>query len=67
MSRILTHDEFQIHLDSHYIRHYGVRDSDYWYPAPAVNVRQFARGTKLVTLKCHILTGVVTESIEDLT
>ena len=66
MSRIHTREEFQTHLDNHYIKHCGVRDSDYWYPAPAVNVRQFARDSKLVTLKCHILTGVVTESIEEL-
>lgn len=66
MARILTNDELQTNLDRHYIRNYGVNDSDYWYPAPAANVRVFSRGSKLVTLKCHILTGMVSEYAEEL-
>lgn len=66
MARILTNDEFQALLDRHYIRHFGVNNSDFWYPAPAANVRVFARGSTLVTLKCHILTGVVEVYSEEL-
>ena len=66
MARILTNDEFQTLLDRHYIRYFGVNNSDFWYPAPAANVRVFARGSTLVTLKCHILTGAVTEYEEKL-
>ncbi len=66
MARILTNDEFQAHLDTYYIQHYGVNDSDFWHPAPAANVRVFSRGKDLITLKCHILTGVVSEYAEQL-
>ena len=66
MARLLTNDEFQATLDRHYIQHYGVNNNDFWYPAPAANVRVFARGKDLITLKCHVLTGVVTEAVEQL-
>lgn len=66
MARILTNDEFQTLLDRHYIRHFGVNNSDFWYPAPAANVRVFARGKDLITLKCHILTGTVEVYSEEL-
>ena len=66
MARILTNDELETNLDRHYIRHFGVNNSDFWYPAPAANVRVFARGSTLVTLKCHILTGAVEVYSEEL-
>jgi len=66
MARILTNDELETNLDRHYIQYFGVNESDYWYPAPAANVRVFSRGNKLVTLQCHILTGAVTEYAEEL-
>ncbi len=66
MSRLLTHDEFQTTLHNFYIEHYGEHETDHWYPDPAVNVRVFSRDTKLITLKAHLLTGVVTEHIEEI-
>jgi len=62
---LLTHEQFQIALSNYYIEHYGERDTDRWFPDPAVNVRVFAREGKLITLKSHVLTGIVSESIED--
>jgi len=44
---------------------YGERDTDIWYPQPAVNVWVFGREGKIIALKSHILTGIVTEKSED--
>ena len=66
MARILTNDELENNLNQYYTEHFGVREDDFWYPAPAANVRVFARGSTLVTLKCHILTGEVEAYSEEL-
>ena len=49
-----------------YAEKYGEDNSDIWYEQPAANVWVFQRGQKIITLKSHILTGVVTESTEEL-
>ena len=51
-------------LRKFYIEHYGANDTDIWYEQPAANVWMFSRNGKTITLKCHILTGTVTEQIE---
>ena len=42
-----------------YKENYGEKESDKWFEQPAVNVWSFERNGKIVTLKCHILTGKV--------
>ena len=61
---ILKKEDFIEKLRSYYESHYGKRDSDIWYEQPAINVWVFKRDGKFITLKSHILTGVVEEHIE---
>ena len=44
---------------------YGELETDKWFEQPAVNVWVFERDGKIITLKCHILTGKV-EAKEEL-
>jgi len=62
---ILTNEQIDTYLRKYYNEHYGENDTDNWYEQPAVNVWVFSRDDKIITLKCHILTGVVSETIED--
>ena len=64
--KILTNNELDENLHKYYLEHYGEDNSDIWYEQPAANVWVFQRGQKIITLKSHILTGVVTESTEEL-
>lgn len=64
-NKILTEKQLHNRLDKYYKKHYGERDTDGWYVNPAVNVWMFERDGKIITLKCHILTGEVTEKIAD--
>jgi len=48
-------------LQTYYQENYGENNNDVWYSAPAANVWMFRRNGKIVTLQCHILTGIVTE------
>ena len=52
-------------LHNYYLTHYGEQDTDRWYEQPAVNVRVFGRGRTIVTLKSHVLTGIITEQTEE--
>lgn len=52
-------------LREYYLKNYGEKETDLWYEQPAVNVWVFGRDNKIITLKSHILTGKVTEQIED--
>lgn len=63
---ILTKEQFANKLYEYYKVNYGEIDSDVWYEQPAVNVWVFGRDDKVITLKCHILNGKVTENIEEL-
>ena len=51
-------------LNEYYINTYGKKDSDFWYEQPAINVWVFGRDNKIITLKSHILTGEIEETIE---
>lgn len=42
-----------------YKEKYGELETDKWFEQPAVNVWVFERDGKIITLKCHILTGEV--------
>ncbi|MBQ3099574.1 MAG: hypothetical protein IJC50_01155 [Clostridia bacterium] len=64
--KILTKEEFRDILFAYYKEHYGVEYGDVWYDTSGVNVVSFGRGNKIVTLKCHILNGSVTEYVEDI-
>lgn len=66
MSKILTKEELNAYLHAYYTEYYGEKESDIWYEQPAANVWLFGREGKLITLKCHILTGKVEEYTEDL-
>ena len=63
--RILSKLEYAEHLHNYYTDHYGERDTDIWYEQSAVNVWVFGRDGKTISLKSHILTGDVTEHIEE--
>ena len=63
---ILKKNELNDKLYEYYISHYGEQESDVWYEQPAANVWVFKRGQKIVTLKSHILTGDVSETVEEL-
>jgi len=63
---ILTKTQFQEILYQYYIEHYGEQTSDKWYDQPAVNVWVFSRDGKIITLKSHVLTGEVSEQIEEM-
>lgn len=64
MSRILTKDQLSRNLADYYQARFGKRDTDRWYETSAANVKVFARDGELISLKCHILTGEVTETTE---
>lgn len=65
MARILEKEELNNYLYNYYMEHYGERDTDEWLEQPAVNVIVFKRDGKYISLKSHILTGKVTEHIEE--
>lgn len=58
---ILTKAQIREKLQTYYQENYGKNDEDVWYSAPAANVWMFCRKGKIITLQCHILTGIVTE------
>jgi len=58
---ILTKTHIHEKLQTYYQENYGENNNDVWYSAPAANVWMFRRNGKIVTLQCHILTGIVTE------
>ena len=62
---VLTKEQIELNLKKYYIERYGDNSTDYWYEQPAVNVWVFSRDGKIITLKCHILTGAVSETIQD--
>lgn len=65
MARILEKEELMNYLYQYYVENYGERDTDEWFEQPAVNVIVFKRDGKYISLKSHILTGKVTEHIEE--
>ena len=65
MARILEQEELNNYLYQYYVENYGERDTDEWFEQPAVNVVVFKRDGKYISLKSHILTGEVTEHIEE--
>lgn len=62
MEKILTEKQLHNRLDKYYKKHYGELDTDEWFVNPAKNVWMFVRDGKIITLKCHITTGEVTEN-----
>jgi hypothetical protein len=65
MARILEKEELMNYLYQYYVENYGERDTDEWFEQPAVNVIVFKRDGKYISLQSHILTGKVTEHIEE--
>lgn len=63
---ILSKEEFRDILFAYYKENYGVEYGDVWYDTTGVNVVSFGRNGKIITLKCHILNGSVTEYVEDM-
>lgn len=62
---VFDKEKYTKSLYEYYKNNYGERDSDIWYEQPAVNVWVFGRDNKIITLKSHILTGEITEQIEE--
>lgn len=62
---ILDKEKLGQFLNEYYEEHYGRQNTDIWYEQPAVNVWVFGRDGKIITLKSHLLTGAVTEKIEE--
>ena len=63
---LLTKNQFTEILREYYLNNYGERNTDIWYDQPAVNVWVFSRDGKIITLKSHVITGKVTEQIEEM-
>ena len=59
-------ERYAQNLRAYYVEHYGEKKTDVWYEQPAVNVWVFGRDNRIVTLKSHILTGEVTEQVEEI-
>lgn len=57
--RLLDKQEISQFLYEFYKETYGELETDKWFEQPAVNVWVFERDGKIITLKCHILTGVM--------
>lgn len=62
----LDKEMYDKNLREYYVLRYGERETDIWYEDPAVNVRTFRRDGLIITLKSHILTGKVTEQVEQI-
>ena len=62
---ILNKEKLEQCLNEYYEEHYGRQNTDIWYEQPAVNVCVFGRDGKIITLKSHLLTGAVSEKIEE--
>ena len=62
---LLEKKEMNQFLYEFYKETYGELETDKWFEQPAVNVWVFERDGKIITLKCHILTGKV-EAKEEL-
>lgn len=56
---LLEKQEISKFLYEFYIETYGELETDKWFEQPAVNIWTFERDGKIITLKCHILTGEV--------
>lgn len=65
MGKILTEQQLHNRLDKYYKEKFGDSDTDEWFVNPAKNVWMFIRDNKVITLRCHILTGEITEKITD--
>lgn len=52
-------------LKEYYNSIFGKEEKDVWYEQPAVNVWVFGRDNKIITLKSDIITGEVTERVEE--
>ena len=63
-NKILTEKQLHSYLDKYYKKNFGERDTDEWFVNPAMNVWMFVRDGEIITLKCHITTGEVTENIK---
>lgn len=61
---ILDKEMYTKKLREYYVNNYGEKETDIWYEQPAVNAWVFERDNDIVTLKSHILTGEVTEQVE---
>lgn len=64
--KILTKEQFGNYLYEYYKEHYGEKETDKWYEQPALNVWVFERDKKIISLKCHMLNGKITEKIENI-
>ena len=62
---ILNKEKLEQCLNEYYEEHYGRQNTDIWYEQPAVNVWVFGWDGKIITLKSHLLTGAVSEKIEE--
>ena len=63
---ILTKSKIEASLREYYRINFAKRPADIWYNQPALNVWVFRCGEAVVTLKCHPVTGTVTETREDI-
>ncbi len=61
---IFDKERYKKILYDYYMKHYGKNETDLWHEQPAANVWVFGRDGKIITLKCHLLTGEVTEQTE---
>lgn len=61
---VLTKGTIHEKLVKYYMAQYGLQKTDIFYEQPAVNVMIFRRNNKTIAIKCHIVTGEITEYTE---
>jgi hypothetical protein len=62
MGSVLTREQIDTRLKRYYESKYGEYGKDIWFEIPASNVWMFVRDERLITLRCHVVSGEVAES-----
>ena len=58
---MLTREQIDSRLKRYYEANYGEYGKDVWFEIPAANVWMFVRDERLITLRCHVVSGEVAE------
>ena len=63
--KMLTKEELTRKLCAFYQANFDQRKTEVWFEQPAANVWVFGQGNKIITLKCHLISGEVTQRVEN--
>ena len=58
---MLTREQIDSRLKRYYEANYGEYGKDIWFEIPAANVWMFVHDERLITLRCHVVSGEVAE------